>query len=125
MQLVVVEASLEVGAAIAKSILKLWIKNTDLGNDISSGLIDLLKSKTSDVFAQRKGERQFAEIGDKLGEALLPLFEIEGARLEENDRTAVALAVAETFNKSKLSSSLLTQHNLEPTQLAQYMLTIN
>src|SRR5713226_422142 len=118
-------AALEVGAAISKSILKLWLKNSSLESEISSNLIDLLKSKTSDIFAQRKGERQFEDIGDEIGKSLLPLFEIEGSHLDEGDRTSVALAVAETFNKSRISSALLTQHNLEPIQLTQYMLAIN
>ena len=54
------------------------------------------------------------DIGDEglaeIGQSLLPLFEIEGARLDDNDRTAVALAVAETFNKAKISSELLAEH---------------
>src|SRR5260370_34274797 len=114
-------AALEVGAAIAKSILKFWVKDSTLGNDVASGLIDLLKAKTPDLFAQRKGERQFADIGDKIGQSLLPLFEIAGARRADGERRAVALAVAETFNKTKISSELLAERNLQPKQLAQYM----
>src|SRR6266581_3672147 len=51
--------TIEVGAAIAKSIFKLWLKDSQLGGDISSSLIDLLKTKTSDALAQRRGQRQF------------------------------------------------------------------
>ena len=91
-------AAYEIGAAIAKSTVKFWLKDSTLGQDISSSLIDLLKARTSDRRAQRKGERQFAEIGDKVGESLLPIFEIEGARLDQGERTAVAHAVAETFS---------------------------
>src|SRR5712692_7143337 len=115
--------TIEVGAAIAKSILKLWVKDSTLGDDISSSLIDLFKSRTSDALAQRRGQRQFETIGEKVGESLLPLFESESARLDEGDRTAVAIAVAEAFNKSKLSSELLAERNLEPTKLAKHVLT--
>src|SRR2546426_3187816 len=117
-------AALEVGAAIAKSILKFWVKDLAFGEDVSSGLIDLLKTKTSDLFAQRKGERQFETIGDKVGESLLPIFQTEGARLDEGERTAVALAVAETFNTAKISSELLAERNLQPAQLAHYLLSV-
>src|SRR5216683_1017966 len=106
--------TIEVGAAIAKSILKFWLKDSKIGSDISSSIVDILKSKTSDILAQRKGNRQFEIIGEKVGESLFPLFEIEGASLNEYDRTAIALAVADTFNKSKLSSELLAKYNLEP-----------
>ncbi len=114
--------TIEVGAAIAKSILKLWVKDSSLGEDIASGLIDLFKARTSDALAQRRGQRQFEAIGERVGESLLPLFEIEGARLDESSRTAVALAVAEAFNKTKLTSALLAQRNLEPTDLARDVL---
>ncbi len=114
--------TIEVGAAIAKSILKIWVKDSKLGEDISSSLIDLFKSHTSDAIAQRRGQRQFETIGEKVGESLLPLFQSESAHLDEGDRTAVALMVAEAFNKSKLSSNLLAKYNLEPSALAKHVL---
>ena len=115
--------TIELGAAIAKSIFKFWLKDSALGENISSNLIDLLKEKTSDIFAQREGERQFVKIGDKIAENVLPLFEKEGANLDEGDQIAVAREVAKAFNGSKLSSDILTRLNLEPTQLAQYIQT--
>lgn len=115
----------EVGAAIPKSILKLWIKDSTIGNDISSSLIDLLKSRTADLVSQHKGQRQFDAIGEKVAESLLPLFEAEGSRLNEGSRVAIARAVAEAFNKSKLTSELLAEHNLEPAKLAKHILANN
>jgi hypothetical protein len=114
--------TIELGAAIAKSILKLWLKDSALGQDIASSLIDLLKSRTSDVRAQRRGHRQLEIIGEKVGESLLPMFEIEGARLDEGGRIAVAREVARAFSTSKLSSKLLAERNLEPTKLAKYVI---
>ena len=99
--------TIELGGAIAKSILKLWLKDSALGTDISSSLIDLLKSRTSDALALRRGQRQFDIIGEKVGESLLPLFEIEGIHFDEGSRIAVAYEVAAAFNKSMLSSALL------------------
>src|SRR5260370_12488149 len=117
--------TIEVGSAVAKSILKLWLKDSALGEDISSSLIDLLKSRTSDALAQRRVQRQFDTIGEKVGESLLPLFEIESARLDEASLTAVALAVADAFDKVKLSSRWLVNLNLEPTKLPKQDLTTN
>src|SRR5713226_6002575 len=92
--------TIEVGAAIAKYILKLWLKDGSLGNDIASSVVDILKSKTPDRLAQRKGNRQFEVIGEKVGESLLPFFEREGVNLDQEERTAVAYSIAETFNQS-------------------------
>ncbi len=118
-------AAIEIGKAIAKSIFKLWVKDSELGNDIASNLIDLLGSKTSDILAQRKGNRQFEEIGDKISESIRPLLESEGIHVEEGERVAVALAVADTINKSRISTKLLAERNLQPARLAQHMLAIN
>ncbi len=114
--------TIELGAAIAKSILRLWVKDSTLGDNLSSSVVDLLKSRTSDVLAQRRGRRQFVTIGEKVAENLLPLFEIEGARLKGSSRTAVAHAVATAFDNSRFSSELLVKRNLEPTKLAKYIL---
>ena len=118
-------AAIEIGKAVAKSIFKFWLKDSKLGMDISSSLIDLVGAKTSDELAQRRGYRQFEDIGDKISEDILPLLESENIHLDEGERKATALAVAETLNKSKLSSSLLLRQNLQPTQIAQYMLATN
>jgi ketopantoate reductase len=96
--------TLQVGPAIAKAILKVWLKDRKFASDIASSLMDLLKSKTADVIAQRRASRHFEEIGEKVAESLLPVFEMEGAHLDESSCTAVALAVAETLNKSSIDA---------------------
>lgn len=113
---------IEVSAAISKSIVKLWVKDSSLGTDISTGLIDILKSHTSDALVQRRGQRQFEAIGDKVCEQLLPLFEIEGAGINENGRTAVARKVAEAFEQARLTIDELISCNYEPTLIAQHVL---
>src|SRR2546425_5188117 len=105
-------AAIEIGKAVTKSIFKFWLKDSALGENISSSLIDLVGSKTSDELARRKGYRQFEDIGDKISEDILPLLESEGIQLDEGERRAAALAVEETLNKSRLSSTLLLQQNL-------------
>src|SRR5260370_30386734 len=86
--------AIDVGASIAKAILKRWLGDSGPASDAASSIVDVLKTRTADRLAQRRAERQFESIGEKVGESLLPLFEVEGAVLEENKRTAVGLAVA-------------------------------
>ena len=104
---------IEVGSAIAKSLLQLWMKDIPIASSASSSILDMLKSYSTDKIAQWKGQHQFEAIGVKIGESLLPVFEIEGARLDESSRIAVALAVADTFKKAQISSKLLVKRNLE------------
>jgi NACHT conflict system protein len=70
--------TLQVGPAIAKAILTVWLKDRKFASDIASSLMDLLKSKTADVIARRRASRQFEEIGERVAESLLPVFEMEG-----------------------------------------------
>lgn len=116
---------IEVGSAIAKSLLQLWMKDIPIASSASSSILDMLKSYSTDKIAQWKGQHQFEAIGVKIGESLLPVFEIEGARLDESSRIAVALAVADTFKKAQISSKLLVKRNLEPTRLKEYVLAAN
>src|SRR5947208_388767 len=105
--------TLEVAPAIAKAILKVWLKDSDLALDLSSSLLDVLKTKTKDILAQEEGKSQFERIGRKVALTLQPLFEGEGGRLDEGSRDVVALAVAETIANSRIDARLLAQQNLE------------
>src|SRR5688572_20428497 len=113
------------GPAIAKAILKKWLKDSTIASDLGSSLIDLIKIKTSDALTQAKTARQFAAIGERVAESLLTLFEAEGASIPENGRTAVALAVAATLDKAGIDAALLAERNLEPRMLADYLFAAN
>lgn len=113
------------GPAIAKSILKKWLKDSVIASDFASSLIDLIKLKTSDHLTQTKTARQFEAIGERVAESLLTLFEAEGVNIPENGRTAVAIAVAETLNKAGIDAALLAEKNLEPRLFADYLLKAN
>src|SRR6266567_2773180 len=108
----------DVGTSVTKSILKIWLKG-DIASDASSSVVDALKSWTTDRITRHQAQKQLEEIGEKVGESLLPIFERDGASLDDGSRTAIALAVAETLNT--LSGKILAQNNLDPSELAQYL----
>src|ERR1043165_1331435 len=103
--------TLTLGPAVAKAILRVWLKDNSVLQDVSSSLVDLLKNKGLDVQAQQRGKRQFEEIGEKVAESLLPLFEESG--IPEDDKEAVAIAVAETISKAKIDAAVLAEKNLD------------
>ena len=109
-----------VGSSIAKAILKLWLKDNSIAIDAGTTIIDIVKTRTSDKLSQRKAQREFDEIGERVGQSLLPIFEMEGANFEENDKIAIAEAVADTLNTA--TSSILAQNDLNPRGLAAYLL---
>lgn len=112
----------EIGASIAKAILKIWLKPNDIASDVTGDIVDYLKTKTTDIFAARNGSRQFEAMGDNIAQSLMPIFKSE-TKLDDNGRTAVALAVVETMKETNITSSLLASFNLEPVELAKFMLT--
>ncbi|HSF30392.1 MAG TPA: hypothetical protein VLK82_07965 [Candidatus Tectomicrobia bacterium] len=114
--------TLQDGPAIAKAVLKVWLKDRKFASDVTSSLVDLIRAKTTDVMAQRRASRQFEEIGERVAENLLPVFEMEGAHLDESSRTAVAQAMAETLNSSAIDAELLAERDLDPTQLTRHLL---
>ena len=113
--------AIDVGGSIAKAILKRWLGSNTFFSDTASSVADVLKGSVTDRLAQQRARQQFEAIGEKVGVSLQPIFEMDGATLDEASRTAVALAVAETLNTA--TSSLLAQHNLEPTEIAHQLLT--
>ena len=122
---IVETVALYIGPAIAKSILKQWLKDSSVAADSSASIIDLLKTKTSDILAQRKAQRQFEAIGERVAESLLLVFEADGARISTNGQKAVALAVAETLNKANIDARLLAELSLEPPAFAAHLMNGN
>ena len=113
------DLSIEIGPAIAKSILKLWFKDFNIAVDVASSVLDMLKSKTIDRVAQKRGQRQFEAIGEKVAESLLPIFEAH-SDLSKGRYTAVALTVADTLNT--IPGEAIAHLNLDPSHLAKYLL---
>jgi len=113
--------ALSVGPAIAKSILKIWLKDADLLQNVSESLIDLVGQKTKDVFTRKKAERQFQDIGDRVAQGLEPLFDSE-ASIPENGKAAVAIAVATTLEKTTIDARFLIDRKLDPVELARHLI---
>src|SRR3712207_6582317 len=89
-----------VGPTIAKNILKLWLKDRDIAQDISSDLLDLLKAKVSDIRAQQRGKLQFERIGHEVADNLLPLF--DQVSLTDDSKHLIGTEVAKTLESAKI-----------------------
>jgi hypothetical protein len=114
--------AVSVGPAIAKAILKVWLKDKTFLESVGESITDLICSQTKDAFAQKKAERQFQEIGDRIAQSLVPLFESDGAHLEENGKSAVALAVSETLEKTPITAQFILDRKLDPIEFAKHLL---
>jgi Leucine-rich repeat (LRR) protein len=113
--------TISLGSAVAKAILKIWTRDSSVGSEIGSEIIDLIKSKTPDLFAHRNGLRQFDQIAEKVAETLLPIFESEGAKLDASGKRAVSIAVAESFNHTVLTAEIMARRSLDPVAITQFV----
>lgn len=117
--------TIELGGAIAKAILKFWLKDHSIAADITSDLIGLIKGKTKDVLAQNRAKRQLEAIGEKVAETLLPIFEAERILLDESSQIAIVVKISEILNNSKIDTRLLAENDLEPINLLKYLRELN
>jgi hypothetical protein len=102
-------------------MLKLWLKDIDSAADGTATMVDIIKSKITDRVAQKRAQRQFETIGEKVGESLLPIFEAYGD-LYEGSHTTVALAVAQALNT--ISGEAIVQLNGDPSYMARHLLGV-
>src|SRR6266516_4300130 len=111
---------IDVGGSIAKALLKRWFGDNSLISDAGSSVTDVLKERVTDRVAQQRARQQFEAIGEKVGESMWPIFEMDETALDEGARMAIAMAVADTLNTA--TSTLLARHDLEPIEIAHQLL---
>jgi hypothetical protein len=116
--------TLDLGAALAKSLLKVWLRDIHLAPSISTTLVDILRAKTSDAVSRNKIARQLEELGERIATRLLPIFE-ETNQLEEGSRIAVTLSAANTINSAHIEPGLLARQDLDPSLLANFLLSLH
>src|SRR5437764_4834074 len=112
--------AIRVGASIAQSLLKVWLKDSNVAVDASTTIIDVVQSHVTDVATQRRAQRLLEDIGKHVGQRLLPVFQRESANLDEATCNAIAYAVGKTLNL--ISSQLLAELNYDSSRLTSYLL---
>ena len=114
---------LSLGAAVAKSVLSLWLgDNVVLGN-MSGAAIDTLVGQVPNigVIERRRLVRQFDRMAEAVAEKLTPFLEAEFGGLPENERRAAVLAVADAIERANISSQLLLSQDLDPLRLEDHV----
>lgn len=117
-----------IGFSFAKALFNYWLKDDPAVDIIGEDLLELVRDKTKDILAARKGVRFFEEIGDKVAVRLEPLFRFyqeqpQGIGEKQIAVEAVAKEISVTIEKAHISARLLTKLNNEPTKLYKHMLT--
>ena len=111
-----------VGGAIGKSLLDVWLKDNPVASAAASSTIDVLKSKTSDIIAARKIEREFSGLADRIALSLEPVFRsYMSEKTPESSLESVAYEASNAISAAYISAKLLASLNNNPVTLAKHI----
>jgi len=104
---------LKIGDSVSKLLLKNFFGDTTV--DIGNSLIDISRPYISEQLNQRKAKRQFEDLGDKVAQKIIPLFEHEATNISvEAVIYEVALAL-----ENNVSAKAVVECGLDPKLLSK------
>jgi Leucine-rich repeat (LRR) protein len=115
------DPTLTLGAAVIKAACKIWLQDQKLASDLSVRVVDIIEDRIAGTREKRKVKRVFETLEESVADRILTALHLEFQSIEENEKTATILAVAETFDKTKLTSSDLFSFDLDPLYLERYL----
>ncbi len=117
----VMELVVVLSGAVVKTAFKLWTGDNSLADNVAGDLTDLIKPKVVSVLDQRKVRRQFEQMEDLVARRVLATMGEEFRGLAENERNSAIIAVAETFDRAKLTDQAIFANNLDPLYLEKFI----
>ncbi|HWM91875.1 MAG TPA: hypothetical protein VN493_14005, partial [Thermoanaerobaculia bacterium] len=101
---------LNLGARFTKLLIEAWL-GKGAGNTTAGDIVDLFKARIQSTADQKKAQREFEELGDRMARGLLLLFE-NAVKQGHLDTEAVVLALETTLAKM-INSPFLIQRDLD------------
>ena len=116
----VIEAlTIDLGAAVAKTVLKIWLGDPDVAASTSADIGEIVASKISSLLQQRRAGRAFDRIAEEVAEVLDARLSVEYGGLASNEKNAAILAVRDTLSQTPLTSDVLFGADLDPLRLEE------
>jgi NACHT domain len=115
------EVMLALAAAIVKTAFKIWTKDSELACNTTDELTDFIKDKIVGSSGKRKARRWVEDLEEIVNTRLMLYMEHEFAGLQDNERQATVLAVADTLAKAKLTDQTLLDQDLDPLHLERFL----
>jgi hypothetical protein len=112
-----------VGAAVAKTALTLWLKDSEIAAAAATSTVDAL-AKMLPFPVRGPTQREFQRIAEEVGRRLERFLETECPGVPENEKMAASLAVAGAFDRAGISDDLLFSKNLDPRALELHVLRV-
>lgn len=109
-----------IGIIISKVIMKVWLNDNPGADILGESILDIVSNFTNDAMKARKIARDFEEIGDKITENLMPVFET--CDIAEDSIKLIEDEVTTTISNSQISNKLLAEISYNPKTLYTIML---
>lgn len=115
------EPTYVLGLAIAKAVLKTWLKDRAVAAGLGLTLADIVAKAAASAKEQRKLRRTFEGVAEHVSGRLEPLLESEFRHLDDGDRVAAVLGVARVLDETPLGKSIVLATDLDPQKLERYV----
>jgi len=113
-----------VGAAVAKTTLKLWLKDDEIAAAGAGELGGLLVKKIPDLLRRNDTETLFGQkIRDLAGDSIHKVLRREAGDIPEEHLGLIANAAAETLARTPIDAETLVKNNLDDDALVEYFLS--
>ena len=113
---------LNLSPAIAKALLKVWLKGNVAEIEMSTSVIDALKSVTGDALGRKTTERQLQAIADQVSVALDKIIATRGQGLTKKQHEAVANSIVVALSAVTIDATSLVAIDLAPETLTKTIL---
>src|SRR4051794_19864953 len=90
-------AAIDLGAAVAKLVLKFWVHDPQIAAGTATDIVDLLAG-SSDRKTKKALRRTLDRMADEIDSALEPFYDSEFGGIKENERLAALEAVKSTID---------------------------
>jgi hypothetical protein len=112
---------LGIGVAVVKIAAKLWLKTDPLAAEMSGPVVDILSRQVSDKLDKRRARRLVEHLEEMVQAKLESSVGHEFSGLAPNEREATLLAVADSFERARLTDADLFATDLDPLFLERHV----
>jgi hypothetical protein len=113
------------GSALRGPLYNAWRRRTGRTEQNARTLQDLIALDVRNAIASTRIERDISSLAEYMAETLLPVFSTDGIAFSDNEKAAISLALAQTFEEAGLGTQIFLQNDLSPDKLGNYYLSLS
>src|SRR4051794_33017932 len=116
---------LGIGIAVVKIAVRLWLKTDPVAAEMTGSVIDVISGQVDDALDKRRARRLVEHLEEMVQTKLESSMGHDFAGLAPNEREATLLAVADSFERARLTDADLFAADLDPLFLERHIRASN